>query len=445
MKKTGKILLTGLLAACTAFSLAACGGTGDMLSEGANQGIEQGVSESVHDYDSVAMYSMTDKEDVKIHLETDEIQKVSFMFRVLDKGDYSFRNDTLTVKSEVFENQSAGDKKLRVFVDNMYFDITVRLVSKVIYTVEDFNAIRYDLNGTYALGADLDFENQAFWPIGKAYEAESDGSYSTGVFEGVFDGNGHTISNITINALDYAEGEDGNGQGPSLGGVQGNSQNYNNGIFMQTSANAQIINTNFNNITVNCQGLGGAVVGMNGGLVKNCFVTCSLYAVGDNGGGAEHVAGIAGVNGSTDAPGRIENCLVVYRNNGSGNSPRGIADWNNGSITNCYAAAVDSYVFHPGYDSTTGKIDPDFDINTYFNETNFSEALWGYYTLVALPGSMDTSIWAFYPAGEGKITNSEIVRKEFMLDPDNFSEADGWDRSVWTFSEGSFPKLIIQN
>ena len=148
MKKTGKILLTGLLAACTAFSLAACGGTGDMLSEGANQGIEQGVSESVHDYDSVAMYSMTDKEDVKIHLETDEIQKVSFMFRVLDKGDYSFRNDTLTVKSEVFENQSAGDKKLRVFVDNMYFDITVRLVSKVIYTVEDFNAIRYDLNGT---------------------------------------------------------------------------------------------------------------------------------------------------------------------------------------------------------------------------------------------------------------------------------------------------------
>lgn len=440
MKTMGKFFVTGLLAVCTAFSLAACGGTGEMLSQGADQGIEQGVSESVGDYDDVVMYSMTDKEDVTIHIDTEELQKVSFMFRVLDKKDYTFKDGELTVKSDVFEGQSAGDKTLRIFVDNLYFDITVRLVSKVIYTVEDFNDIRNDLNGTYVLGADLDFENRAFWPIGKAYEPEADGSYATGAFEGVFDGNGHTISNITINALDYLEGEDENGQGPSLGSVQENSQNYNNGIFMQTSANAQILNTNFSNITVNCQGLGGAVVGMNGGLVKNCFVTCSLYSLG----GAEHAAGIAGVNGSTDAPGRIENCLVVYAH-GGGTTPRGIADWNNGSITNCYAATVDSYVFHPGYDSATGKIDPTFDINTYFDETNFNDALYNNYTLIALPGSMNTTSWEFYPAGEGKITNSEIVRKEFMLDPDNFPEEDGWDRSVWSFTAGDFPRLIVQD
>ena len=306
-------------------------------------------------------------------------------------------------------------------------------------------------------------------------------SRARGTFEGVFAGMGHTVKNITIQARDWAEGEDNNHQGPSVGSQQGNGRNYNNGIFMSTGGSAQIINTTFSNITVNGQGLNAAVVGANGGLVKNCAVTCSL----SHGGYYEHSAGIAGVNGSGDAAGRIENCIVVYSSNGGS---RGFADWNNGIIKNCYAAVADDYVLHLGYDSETKSIPADFDYDDYINERiayyaenptydvnqnhkgqynlengKYVEApkngdgentgeydrvvgyeiFFGNFTVPAFPGAMETSQGIFYKAGD--IINSDVVRKEFLCDPDNFPEEDGWDRNVWSFVYGGLPTLKIQN
>jgi hypothetical protein len=434
MKKITKLCVAAVLTAGMVLGFTACGGV-TTITKQPNVGISQGVADSVGSYDKIAYYSLEEKRDVKISLEADSVQKVSFMYRVLSPKDYTFKNNLLTVKKKIFEGQSAGDKILRVFIGGQYLQITVRIVSKVIYTVDDFNAIRHDLNGSYTLANDLDFSNEAFWPIGKSYDGGN-----TGIFEGVFDGGGHSIKNVTINAMDRGAGEDGEHQGPSLGNPQSNPQNYNNGIFMQTSGNAQIINTNFVNVTLNCQGLGGAVVGMNGGLVKNCFVSCNLTSRGD----AERAGGIAGVNGSNDAPGKIENCIVIYNTVGESQVNRGIADWNNGTISNCYAATTDSFVFHPGYDSETGKIDPDFDINTHWQSGPIGDMIYNYYTLIALPGSCDTSSWSFYAAGEGHIVNSEVVRRDFLLDPYNFSFENGWDRTVWNFRAGMLPRLITK-
>ncbi|MBD5131879.1 MAG: hypothetical protein HDT28_04725 [Clostridiales bacterium] len=477
MKKIMKSLIAAAVAVCCIAPLAACDANSDMLTTAPNVGISSGVAESVKHHSEVAYYELERPDDVRITFETEKIQKVSFKYRVLESKEYTFKNDVLIIDKSVFANETAGDKRIRVFVDNSYTEISVRVVSKVIYTVEDFNSIRSNLNGVFVLGADIDFANQMFFPIGKPVTSAD----STGTFEGVFDGMGYSVKNITVQARDWAEGEDGVGQGPSLGGQQGNGRNYNNGIFMSTGGSAQIINTNFSNITVNGQGLVAAVVGANGGLIKNCSVTCSL----SHGGYFEHSAGIAGVNGSGDAAGRIENCIVVYSSSGGS---RGIADWNNGIIKNCYAAVADDYVLHVGYDKETGRVPADFDYDDYINERieyyaanptyaenprnegkyklengeyveadkneegNYTgqydrtlgfELFFGNYTIPAFPGAMDTSQGIFYKAGD--IINSDVVRKEFLLDPDNFPVEDGWDRDVWTFAYGSFPTLKIQS
>ena len=448
MKKLTKIMLAASLVLSSAFAFAGCGSS-DMLTDQPNVGIEQGVSDQIGSYSPIAYYELGRPADVKINFEADKIQKVSFKYNVLDSDDYSLKKDVLTIKKKVFENETAGDKRIRVFVGNKYVEITVRVATKVIYTTADFNSIRNDLNGVYVLGADIDFANQAFWPIGKPVKEGED----TGTFEGILDGMGYSVKNITINTYDRAEGEDEWGQGPVLGGEQGNGGNYTNGIFMSTSGNAQIINTNFVNITVYGQGMSGAIAGFNGGLIKNCMVSCTLNSHG----WFEKAGGICGVNGSVDAYGRIENCIVTY-NAGSGYTPRGIADWNAGLISNCYAAPVNNYVFHIGYDKETGKVPDDFDYDDFINarlsyyaeheerdgDGNIIkgfEICFGYPTLVALPGSMDNG--NFYKGGD--IKNSEIVVKEFLLDPDNFTKENGWDSSVWEFSYGAYPTLKLQS
>ncbi|MDE7463716.1 MAG: hypothetical protein K2M48_01690, partial [Clostridiales bacterium] len=380
MKKTLKSLLVAALAVCSIAPLAACGDGGSTLTNKPNVGISAGVSNSIRSYSSIGYYELDNPADVEIAFKTKEIQKVSFKYRVLDSDEYDFDDNVLTVNKSVFEKETAGDKRLRVFVDNKYVEITVRVVSKVIYTVEDFNSIRTNLNGVFVLGADIDFGNQMFFPIGKPLTA----SDSVGDFEGVFDGMGHSVSNITINAYDYAEGEDQYNQGPSLdGNKEGNGRNYNNGIFMSTGGSAQIINTTFSNITVNCQGLSGAVVGANGGLIKNCSVTSTLNSHGTY---SEHAGAIVGMNGSNDAAGRIENCIALY--SWTGNVPsRGIADWNSGVIKNCYAALHDDYVLHLGYDHETGKIRDNFDYDDFITQDNFPDAL-GWATIPAFPGSL---------------------------------------------------------
>lgn len=438
MKKFAKIAVAAALTVCGVLGFAGCDKAEGTLTDAPNKGVVAGVSENVGKYSAIAYYELDRPDDVKIPFETDKIQKVSFKYRVLDSKEYKFKDDTLTVKKSVFKSETAGDKRLRIFVDNQYVEVTVRVVTKVIYNTEDFNSMRSNLNGAYVLGADIDFGNEEFWPIGKSISDKE----STATFEGIFDGMGYSVKNITINAYDNGEGEDNLGQGPSLDGNKGeNGRNYNNGIFMSTGGSAQIINTNFVNITVNCQGLSGSIAGFNGGLIKNCKVTCTLNTNGDY---SERAGGIAGINGSVDANGRIENCIVFYSWTGKVPS-RGIADWNSGVIKNSFAALKDDYVFHMGYDSETKSIPEDFDYDEFITLDNFTTYGLGWYTSPAFPGSMG---WVdgelkYYKGGD--IENSDVVRKEFFLDPANFPEEEGWDKDIWNFTYGAYPSLKTQN
>ena len=431
MKKFGFAMAAATVLFSAALSFAACGPAGTLVTE-PNKGIPQGVPSDMGAFDETVYFEREAPADVHIHFDAEDVLKVSYKYRTLDEDEYNFDGETLTVDASVFEGESAGDKRLRVFVDENYVEVTVRVITKVIYTAEEFDAIRKDLNGVYVLGADIDFAGRDFWPIGKAY-----GSVKSGTFEGVLDGRGHSVSNITLNCYEYSGTNGEYSTGPSTGGQISNSANYNVGIFATTGGSAQIVDTAFYNITVNCQGLGGAIAGSNGGLIRNCRVSCTLFSRGE----CEKAAGIAGVNGSGDAAGRIENCIVVYTY-GSG-TPRGIADWNVGTIKNCYAAATDNFVYYPDFDYAMERRDPDFSYNTYLNDSNWTEWIYTNYSLPAFPGAVDTSLWKYYPGG--KIIGSDVVRKEFLLDPANFSEENGWDSAIWNFTSGQFPTLKVQH
>ncbi|MDE6442704.1 MAG: hypothetical protein K2L12_08150, partial [Clostridia bacterium] len=158
----------------------------------------------------------------------------------------------------------------------------------------------------------------------------------------------------------------------------------------------------------------------------------------------ERPGSILRINGARDAAGRIENCIAFY--SWSGNVPaRGIADWNNGIIKNCYAALKDDYVFHMGYDSQTKSIPKNFDYDEFITQENFLDYGLGWYTSPSFPGAMGwvDGVLNYYKGGD--IINSDVVRKEFLLNPENFPEEDGWDRDIWNFSYGAYPTLKIQS
>lgn len=91
---------------------------------------------------------------------------------------------------------------------------------------DDFTKIYDDLTASYILMADIDFGGEAMNPVG-VFEPKSDAEEDAETpntalaFTGTFDGNGHTLSNIEIDA------EDKNGVG-LLGGLAGHSGTFEN-------------------------------------------------------------------------------------------------------------------------------------------------------------------------------------------------------------------------
>jgi hypothetical protein len=192
-----------------------------------------------------------------------------------------------------------------------------------ISTAEQFNAIRNRLDGHYVLEADINLSSYTnFVPIG-TFEPASDAPEDaenpdmTKVFSGTFDGNGHTISNVTINQPEIYVGV---------------------GLFGLNFGS--IRNLTVRNVDVTGYYLAGGVVGMQGGTLDNITLSGTNTIKG-----AQGVGGIVGVNF-----GAISNCTATADivvsvdpmypeyssyNGNSGGVLRGGME--GGSITNCTA------------------------------------------------------------------------------------------------------------
>ena len=93
--------------------------------------------------------------------------------------------------SNVSGSSQIGDGVLEIglWVPSGYVGVTEDGAGDMI-TLDEIGSISYPLSGNYIQMSDIDWNNQAFTPIGLS---------SSGVFSGEFHGNGFSISNININ------------------------------------------------------------------------------------------------------------------------------------------------------------------------------------------------------------------------------------------------------
>lgn len=168
-------------------------------------------------------------------------------------------------------------------------EILIENTEQFLQFVQDCRLDSYSKNLSVKLSSDIDLTGHSFSGIP--------------IFCGNFDGNGHTISGIS---LEYT--------------------GSNAGLFRYVTETAEISNLKASG-TILPQGSAsyvGGIAGSNAGTLKNCTFTGTVS-------GTDHIGGIAGINTQT---GIIDNCSaegVVFGNHFAG----GIAGSNHGMIQDC--------------------------------------------------------------------------------------------------------------
>ena len=250
----------------------------------------------------------------------------------------------------------------------------------LLYSMGDVHAINANgsaLNGTYALATSLDATSTSGWaPLG------TDGAgtiYNFGNgFAGVFDGLGHTISNLTVNIgshnyaglFGYSSGTIRNIGlvGGSISGASntGGLAGSNSGTIIDAYATSSVSAPSGslytgglvgeNNSTITQSYATGAVTGDDtvGGLVgyNNSGTITQSYATGTaNGGG--HTGGLAGANQGT-----IAQSYAIGAVNGTGYVGGFVGEnISSGTITQSYATGVGERRRQPCLCRRTGRIE----------------------------------------------------------------------------------------
>lgn len=136
----------------------------------------------------------------------------------------------------------------------------------VINTVADLQAVAFNPNADYVLGQDIDATGVAFAPLG--------------FYSGTFDGQGHTISNLSISGSGYA------------------------GLFTQIQTGATVKNLRLSHETVSATGFGsaGGLAVYNFGTIDNVHVDGSISGV--------QIGGLTFSNGNEAPGGAVPGVLI---------------------------------------------------------------------------------------------------------------------------------------
>ena len=289
----------------------------------------------------------------------------SFNAAVLQNGEATQEEVTVTGKGVTFENGEltiTGNGKISFTVSADGFDdVTCELTAyRKVETLEDFNAIgttTESLQESYILVSDIDAKDKAINTV-----AHND----TGkAFQGVFDGNGHTISNCTPTTATANKG-------------------FNCSLFGTVAASGVIRNLNVINATINTR-FGGGIATLNWGTIENCFISATVTVSTST--AANPTGGIV----SKNAGGKIKNCVaVIVAGDGVTNAcVGGIAGRTtnvNSVIENCYLYSETFEIFET---SASG------DANDLRKTTN-AQAVKTAEELKTLDYTMfDSSIWDF--------------------------------------------------
>jgi hypothetical protein len=189
-----------------------------------------------------------------------------------------------------------------------------------IANVADFqllSATPTDWSLSFILTADINLTSLTFTqaPIAPDTNNTPDNGFQGTKFTGVFDGNGHTISNLTITA----------------------STKEFIGLFGYVGSGSQICNLGVENVNMTGRRVVGRLVGANGyGTLTTCYATGSVS-------GTYRIGGLVGVN----IVGTITTCYATGSVSGTQGVGGLVGDNSSGSLTSCYAAGSvsgDSYV-----------------------------------------------------------------------------------------------------
>ena len=186
---------------------------------------------------------------------------------------------------------------------------------------------------TYLLANDIDLSVYPNWsPIGTLKPNTSQVSYP---FSGVFDGQNHTISNLTCTSVT-------NGYAGLFGNFDGTVQNLilrDAQITVEGQA-AAVVCENYKGRVLNCAMIGGSVKGKNvvggvvcynKGTVENCYVTGDVTSL--SGGRVSYAGGVVGFNYMI---GTVQSCYAAGRVE-SAERACGVVGGNYGTVQNCVA------------------------------------------------------------------------------------------------------------
>ena len=291
-------------------------------------------------------------------------------------------------------------------------------------------------------------------PIGFALEFSN--PISGFPYSGIFDGNGHVISNLVIVGRQYCglfgyleQGAsvsnlgvlnvDITASGLLAGGLCGHnnyatiSNCYTTGSIVSNNENTTggLCGSNFHGEINNCYSTctvsgryhAGGLCGSNGGTINNSYASGQVS-------GAGSIGGFCGSNGSNN--GIIKNCYSSGPVNGEENAG-GFSGTNNGIISNCYTVGMVSG------DSSIGGFSGDV-----FNSSNISNCFWNTETSdIADPesGSTDTD-------GMIGLTIAQMQAQTTFTDAgwDFNAETDNGTDDLWhmPFNTTGYPMLDWQ-
>ena len=310
----------------------------------------------------------------------------------------------------------------------------------VIKTAQDLDNIRNDLDGKYILMNDIDLSSYSNWdPIG---EIDMDTGTGQG-FTGTLDGNGYTISNLTINRPD----EDGVGLFGFVGDTTG-------------AAATEIKNLGLENVDVTGNGMIGGIAGFSSANIANCYTTGSVTGslvdinvygfgglVGLSTGNILNSYSQANVSGGIYVGGLVGSLsLGVIANSYSegsvvaGQHGGGLVGANFASINNCYSTSnvTGAFVGALVGNSQDAVITDSYAVGlvdgTYLESgitglsganNTVSNCIWDIQTTGQSVGVVDSVGSDVTGTSNKGLTTSE------MQNPANWS---GWDTSVWDFS-----------
>lgn len=203
---------------------------------------------------------------------------------------------------------TAGEQTLRLFTSEGTVEVPILLVTKVLKTAQDI----LDLNdyienpdamaGSYILGNDIDLSSvENFEPLG--YSDSVDGTHYQDTFNGVFDGNGYTISGVKSRWNSNLENNENVYEGNPLWTDISHSSGDNWGFFQEIGEAGVVRNVRFADCSFAGRSIVGTVAGIVSGKIENVIVdsSCSVMASThfyDESCNAAGIVGIVGANGS---------------------------------------------------------------------------------------------------------------------------------------------------